>query len=115
MGNQQTFFKLGYIIFKSSRSLCVGLFVVLAFLASSEMAVAADDQAAQSSRSPEFQKRIDAEKAAEDQRDRDFALQEQARKESAELSRLRAERAAQRNAAAAAAKQQEEQQQQQQK
>jgi hypothetical protein len=115
--NQQTISKHSGIISKSPLLLVSGLCVGLALSAFSGIASAADtsnDQAAQPTRSPAFQKRLDAEKAAEDQRDRDHALQEQARKEEIELKRFRAERAAQRNAAAAAAKQQEEQQRQQQ-
>jgi hypothetical protein len=57
---------------------------------------------------PEFQKRIQAETDAEDQRDRNALVQEQTRKEEVHLRKLRAERAAQRNAQREAAAQQEE-------
>lgn len=113
--NQQTTFKKSKVISKSPLFLVSGLFVGLALSAFSGIASAADDQAAQPARSAAFQKRLDAEKAAEDQRDRDHAIQEQARKEELELKKFRAERAAQRNAAAAAAKQQQQQQEEQQR
>jgi hypothetical protein len=48
-------------------------------------------------RSAEFQKRIDAEKAAEDLRDRNGEIQERQNREQRELKALRAERAAQRD------------------
>jgi len=56
------------------------------------------------------QKRLDAEKANADRRERDYAIQDQANKEERELKKMRADR----NAAAAAARQQNQQQQQQQ-
>ncbi len=58
-------------------------------------------------RTPEFQKRIQAETDAEDQRDRNAQVQEQTRLEEIQLRKLRADRAAQRNAARAAAAQQD--------
>jgi hypothetical protein len=64
-------------------------------------------QSTQPARSASFQKRVAAEQMADEQRARDYALQEQARLEELELRKIRAERAAQRNAAAAAAKQQQ--------
>jgi len=118
---QHTSFKHGGLISKGPLSLVTGLFVGLALSAFSLAASAADTsndqsaQPAQPSRSPAYQKRLDAERAAEDQRDRDHAIQEQARQEELELKKIRADRAAQRNAAAAAARQQQQQQQQQQK
>jgi Skp family chaperone for outer membrane proteins len=58
----------------------------------------ASDSSANSGRSPEFQRRVDREQAAEDLRDRNSRIQEQQNKEERELKRLRAERAEQRNA-----------------
>lgn len=57
----------------------------------------ASDNSSSTGRSPEFQRRVDREQAAEDLRDRNSRIQEQQNKEERELKRLRAERAAQRN------------------
>jgi predicted component of type VI protein secretion system len=57
--------------------------------------------------SSDFQRRIQAETAAEDQRDRNAQIQEQTRMEEVQLRKLRADRAAQRNAQRSAASQQD--------
>jgi hypothetical protein len=56
---------------------------------------------------PDFQRRIQSETAAEDQRDRNAMIQEQTRLEEVQLRKLRADRAAQRNAQRSAASQQD--------
>ena len=109
--NPQSSSKHGGFISKNPILLVTGLLLVTGFFMGSALSVfssnaSADDAAAQSTRSPLFQKRLDAEKAADEQRDHAYALQEQSRLEELEIKRLRAERATQRNAAAAAAKQQ---------
>ena len=52
----------------------------------------------QQDRSEAFQRKLQTEQAAEDARDRNSVIQEQTMREEAELRRMRAERAAQRNA-----------------
>jgi hypothetical protein len=105
---QQTSFKQGGFISKSPLYLLTGLFVGFTLSAFSINASAEDTAAAPanaSGRSASFQKRLDAEKRAEDQRDRDHAFQEQARLDELELRRVRAERAKQRNDAYASKQQ----------
>jgi hypothetical protein len=70
------------------------------------------NSSSQQNRSPDFQRRLQAEQDAEDARDRNALIQEQNRLEQAELQQMRADRAAQRNAARAAAAQQNQQDQQ---
>ena len=98
-------------ISKNSPSLFAGVLasIVLLSFSTNSSADTSNDQSAQSGRSAAFQKRVQAEQAAEDQRERDYKLEEQAMQEELELKKIRAERAAQRNAAAAAAKQQQQQ------
>jgi len=116
--SHQTNFKFSKRISRNLLVISTGISMCIAFSAFSGNACAADsdnDASAQQSRSQAFQKKVQAEKDAEDKLEHDFALQEQARKEQDELSRIRAERAKARNERAAAAKLQEQQQQQQQK
>jgi hypothetical protein len=86
-------------------AICIGL--SLSACSSSGPSKKSDAQSnAQADRDAAFQKRLRAEQAAEDARDRNAQVQEQTRLEEVELRRLRAERAAQRNSAREAAAQQ---------
>jgi len=113
---QQTSFGLARLFSKRRLMLFTGLFVglVLAGCSSSGGSSSKSGSSNQQNRSPAFQKRVLAEEAAEDARDRNNQIQEQNRIEELELRRMRAERAAQRDAQRAARRAEYEQQQQQQ-
>lgn len=98
---QQATFKLGGLLFKNLGLMVTGLFLGLTLSAcsSSGPSSKSSQNNPQNSRSAEFQRRVDAEQAAEDQRDRNNQIQEQNRRDELELRKMRAERAAQRNAA----------------
>ncbi len=85
-------------------AICMGL-TLTACGSSSRKSVSQADAQANAERNAAFQKRLRAEQAAEDARDRNAQVQEQTRLEEIELRKLRAERSAQRNAAREAAAQ----------
>jgi hypothetical protein len=82
--------------------LCAGLTLSSSSFGEADQKNSPDANAAQSGRSADFQRRLQAEQAAEDARDRNAKVQEQARLEEVELQKTRTERAAQRNAQRAA-------------
>jgi len=88
-------------------AICMGLTLTACGSSPKKSGSQSDAQArAQADRNAAFQKRLKAEQDAEDARDRNAQVQEQTRLEEVQLARLRAERAAQRNAAREAAAQQ---------
>jgi len=114
--SQQTILGIGKLIAKSHLLLIAGLVVGLTLSAcgstgGSGSKSSSSGPSSQQNRSAEFQRRLLQEQAAEDARDRNAQIQEQTRLEEVELQRMRAERAAQRNAAREAAAQQNQQNQ----
>jgi hypothetical protein len=107
--SQQTKFKSAGLFYKSQFLLFTAIFMGLALTACSSSG--SNKKSSQNNRSSEFQRRIQAETDAEDQRDRNAQVQEQTRMEELQLRRLRADRAAQRNAQRAAAAQQDQEDQ----
>jgi hypothetical protein len=101
--SQQTNLNSAGLFSKSQFVLFTALFMGLTLSAcsssgSNKKSSSSSSSSSSQNRSPEFQKRLQAESDAEDARDRNAKVQEQTRLEELELMRLRADRAAQRNA-----------------
>jgi hypothetical protein len=92
---QQTNSKTAGLFSRSQFILLTAIFMGLSLTACSSSG--SNKKSSSQNRSPEFERRIQAETVAEDQRDRNAKVQEQTRLEELSLRKLRAERAAQRN------------------
>jgi hypothetical protein len=105
--SQQTIFGLVGLISKSLSVMFAGLCVGFMLSACSSSGTSSKSSSGQqNNKSADFQRRLQAEQAAEDARDRNAQIQEQTRMEEVEVQRMRTERAAQRNAQRASQAQQ---------
>jgi hypothetical protein len=93
---QQTSFKLAGLISKSPLLLVTGIFFGI-MLSACSSGGSSKAYSAQSNRSPEMQRQLQLEQAADDQRDHEDQLKEQSRSENVYMNAIRANRAAQRN------------------
>jgi len=107
--SQQTNLNSAGLVTKSQFLLFTAIFMGLTLTACSSSG--SNKKSASQNRSPEFQRRLQAESDAEDARDRNAKVQEQTNMENQELRKLRADRAAQRNAQREADAQQNQQDQ----
>jgi hypothetical protein len=102
--SQNTKFKSAGLIAKSQSMLLTAFITGLTLSACSS---SGPNNNSSQNNSSDFQRRIQAEAAAEDQRDRNAQVQEQTRLEEIQLRKQRADRAAQRNSQREAAAKQE--------